>query len=380
MTFNEITSVIVDPNGLNINYATTAGAGITTTAKTGNGDYGEWTKPADAAAAVEADGGQAIKVVFKNFKETVEDDWDNNTDGTQNLIGKNIVVTYTAYLNNKASYGASSNENSVAFDYSNNPNHEYDGDEPGTDDDEVTGKTPQSNTKTYVTTLVINKVDGDEKALAGATFEISGTTWNYVLETGEKFVASDYVAANGETVKEGVYYKLKDGSYTITEANENTTANYESTTTTYKLVTYTNVVKKAGDDVKLTVISDENGKIELDGLKAGTYTVKETIAPSGYNLDTTERTLVVNWIDPTADSASDDIKKAGGFSIGTGSDTGFSMDETGAQFEITIQNQSGTTLPSTGGIGTTVFYVVGAILVCGAGITLVTRRRMGADK
>ena len=44
-----------------------------------------------------------------------------------------------------------------------------------------------------------------------------------------------------------------------------------------------------------------------------------------------------------------------------------------------IENNSGTILPTTGGIGTTIFYVVGAILVLGAGIILVTKRRMSAN-
>lgn len=46
----------------------------------------------------------------------------------------------------------------------------------------------------------------------------------------------------------------------------------------------------------------------------------------------------------------------------------------------TIINESGTELPSTGGIGTTIFYVVGALLVVGAGVVLVTRRKVDADK
>ena len=45
----------------------------------------------------------------------------------------------------------------------------------------------------------------------------------------------------------------------------------------------------------------------------------------------------------------------------------------------TIENQSGTVLPSTGGIGTTIFYVLGAVLVIGAGVVMVTRRRMSAN-
>lgn len=44
-----------------------------------------------------------------------------------------------------------------------------------------------------------------------------------------------------------------------------------------------------------------------------------------------------------------------------------------------ILNQKGSVLPSTGGIGTTIFYILGAILVLGAGIVLVTRRRMSAN-
>ena len=44
-----------------------------------------------------------------------------------------------------------------------------------------------------------------------------------------------------------------------------------------------------------------------------------------------------------------------------------------------VKNESGAVLPSTGGIGTTIFYILGAILVLGAGIVLVTRRRMSAN-
>ena len=45
-----------------------------------------------------------------------------------------------------------------------------------------------------------------------------------------------------------------------------------------------------------------------------------------------------------------------------------------------VVNQKGATLPETGGIGTTIFYVLGTILVLGAGILLITKKRMSADK
>ena len=53
-------------------------------------------------------------------------------------------------------------------------------------------------------------------------------------------------------------------------------------------------------------------------------------------------------------------------------------DQTNGTFKITIDNNKGQELPSTGGIGTTIFYVVGTVLVLGAAVVLITRRRMDA--
>lgn len=54
------------------------------------------------------------------------------------------------------------------------------------------------------------------------------------------------------------------------------------------------------------------------------------------------------------------------------------LDEANGVFDATIVNKKGATLPSTGGMGTTIFYVIGAILVIGAGILLITKRRMNS--
>ena len=153
---------------------------------------------------------------------------------------------------------------------------------------------------------------------------------------------------------------------------------YANDNKTYVKVTFEKVVRQA-ENVSLTLITDENGHIKVEGIEQGTYTLKETKAPAGYNLDNTEYKLVVGWSNPDADNASQTLKDAGGFYKADGSNALFEMDSDGARFHITITNNGGQTLPSTGGIGTTLFYIGGSILVLAAVILLITKRRMGAN-
>ena len=125
-----------------------------------------------------------------------------------------------------------------------------------------------------------------------------------------------------------------------------------------------------GSENKVTVITGADGKIVLKGLKPGTYSVKETKAPTGYNLDPNTYTLKVNW-------TYNDSTKTGAFEKDNSSSAGVTWDGSNAKVSITIDNKSGSTLPSTGGIGTTIFYVAGSILVLAAAILLITKRRMG---
>lgn len=98
--------------------------------------------------------------------------------------------------------------------------------------------------------------------------------------------------------------------------------------------------------------SPENGYITIEGLDSDTYYVEETEAPAGYNK-----------------LASDvEVKITEGATDGS-----YTIPET------KIENKTGAELPSTGGIGTTIFYVVGSLLVVGAAIVLITRRRMNAE-
>ena len=111
-------------------------------------------------------------------------------------------------------------------------------------------------------------------------------------------------------------------------------------------------VAKTGETGTVTVITtDATGKFNIKGLDSGTYYLTETAAPAGYNKLAGPITIVID-----ADGKTKVDSKA--------------MDE------VKVLNQSGTELPSTGGMGTTIFYVLGSILAVGAIVLLVTKKRM----
>ncbi|MGN0721862.1 MAG: isopeptide-forming domain-containing fimbrial protein [Anaerovoracaceae bacterium] len=95
-----------------------------------------------------------------------------------------------------------------------------------------------------------------------------------------------------------------------------------------------------------SAVNVKAGTATIDGLAAGTYYLQEEVAPAGYNKLTERKSVDV------------------------------SANTSPAGVDIAIENNTGAELPSTGGIGTTIFYVIGAVLVIGAGVLLVTRRRM----
>ena len=314
-------------------------------------DNSPFTVPADVDTAVKTEGGQKIKVVFLDLKEY--------GDVAANQ-GKDIVITYNVVLNKNATMGKTENKNEVYFEYSKNPN-----------DETVTGQTPKSVTKTYSTELNVLKNDGKSKALEGAIFELSGTTYNFVVVDGEKYELTTYTARDGETIDTTKkYWKLKDGAFTATDPSTVTDkSQYDDTSKEYYKVTMVNVVETTNDGTTtIQVVSGADGKMQFTGLKPGKYTLTEIAAPEGFNKITDPIKVEIKW---TAED---------GFTLGEDTDDGWTETADGAgTFKITIVNESGSVLPSTGGIGTTIFYALGTILVLGAGVVLVTRRRMNAQ-
>lgn len=110
-----------------------------------------------------------------------------------------------------------------------------------------------------------------------------------------------------------------------------------------------------------TGVEIEAGAAQIFGLDAKTYYLEETVAPAGYNI-LTER-VAVKIVADTVD--------AEGQAVDNVDDNGI------LNSKINVINNAGALLPSTGGMGTTLFYVIGGLLVVCAAVLLVTRKRMG---
>ena len=137
---------------------------------------------------------------------------------------------------------------------------------------------------------------------------------------------------------------------------------------------YKNEVKpenKVGDEI--TGVTT----FEWNGLEAGKYVLVESTVPEGYNTaDNIEFTIT--WKAPT-DENGDVIEITTGTEKAEWSDDSEKVDLTDAgTFEGTVVNNTGALLPETGGIGTTIFYIVGITLMLGAAIILISKKRMAS--
>ena len=299
-----------------------------------------------------------------------------------------VVLTYTALLNENAVIGVNGNPNDVKLDYSNDPNLDGDGatEAPKENPDKPVpttphGETPVDTVITYTTEIKVTKVDGlTREILTGAKFQIEGVSSNVKVINKEMYVPY----AEGETAVEGnVWYMLKDGTYTqtapvlvddetTTDVNEDTSAAYDSTTKTYKKISVVST-----ETVKTPFVAEgwvnAEGVLTFTGLGEGTYTITEIVAPNGYNLLTAPIVVVI-------DSNAKTIEAPIATTTVTWTATvdGNEATVNNGVVELVVENISGSTLPETGGMGTTLFYIVGGIMMMAALVLLVTKRRMSA--
>ena len=201
-----------------------------------------------------------------------------------------ITVTYSATLTDAAVIGAEGNKNETYLKYG------------------VDSESNHSTTTTYTFGIPVFKYTGTNTPLAGAEFKL-------------------YTDSNCNDESTALKFSLN---------NNNNKYRYDST---------------KGKTVLTSL--ETTGHIDIEGLKEGTYYLKETKAPKGYN-------LLKAPVEIRIDSAGK-IYVDGSTKENTGN--------------VEVKNNSGTLLPSTGGAGTTMIYLVGALLVLGSGVVLASKRR-----
>ena len=231
--------------------------------------------------------------------------------------GATLIITYTAKVAAAAAVDGNGNTNEVEISHKTDDNQNH------PYEDKITETI-------YTYALAIKKVDQAGKNLAGATFELPF----YVEET-----------------------KASDGAYV-----------YAGTT--------------AGDGLTNSLTTPDDGLIIIKGVQSGTYEFTETDAPAGYNKLTAPVSVTAVKTGQTTTSTTTYLDAEGNI-VDTESEATSTVTVTISQLSATpvvVVNKTGTELPATGGIGTTIFYILGSLLVVGCGIVLVSRKRMQNNK
>ncbi len=227
----------------------------------------------------------------------------------------------------------------------------------------------------------------NETANDGCTFEISfAQSWIDGLDFGtegyKEYVITYTAVLNENAVKKdenGVAIVGQDNKTKVTFGDK-TGSNWDTTTTTTHLFSVfkhakdstTNLagatfkVKKNGTALKLIKLDDNNYRIAKDGEK-GTVDTFTTVK----NGD-----IVISGVDADSDYSLEETEAPDGYNKLT-KDVAITVDAANST-KADVENNAGGVLPSTGGIGTTIFYILGALLVIGCGIVLVARRRSAA--
>jgi len=245
----------------------------------------------------------------------------------QNVVhgaGATIVVTYKATLNSNA-LTTDKESNKAELKYSNNPS---------SSEDKGTVKTPDVPVYIYDFDIDIDKYDDtDNKAGqdANKTKKLANAQFVLYKEVTEENATVKYYYQWNDTAKEVKWVTQKDQATT----------------------------KKTGAD----------GKTSFQGIAAGSYFLEETKAPDGYN----------KLKDPVPVTITAEYDKDGKLTKTTAN----ANTTVNGQYiqKVEVPNKAGAVLPSTGGIGTTIFYVLGSILALGAAVLLIAKKRMnGQDR
>ncbi len=254
-----------------------------------------------------------VTVQFNTDKKIVIDWYDEDNSKFLYNNGATVTITYTAKVTDKAAIDGDGNTNKVTVKWTTKGNVQPDPDEIHTEE------------TIYTYAIALKKVNNKGVALPGAVFQFPF----YVQSTADTDGAYIYA---GDTAKDGLTKQI-------------------------------------------TTLDD--GVIVVKGVKTGNYQITEVKAPDGYNRLTDPVTVEAVKTNSATTNKTVYLDK-------DGKETGESTTATKVTVKIdniaatavVVVNKAGTELPSTGGMGTTVFYVLGAVLVMGAVVLLVTKKRM----
>lgn len=274
-------------------------------------------------AAVNADMG-TLKTTANGFEFVV------NSNYALTHGGDTITIDYTATVNEKAELNFDPNTNTATLEYTNNPN----------------GTIKKTESETYTYTFAIG-------AALSKSIENFNQKINQIVKVdSEGNVISTDIENSG--IESNKVIKVGHGA-TFTLTNNATHKEYQATT---------------GAD----------GALTFKGLDAGTYTLVETVAPDGFTLDPTPHTVVIT---PTYGENNKltkleitiDDEKTSTYEVKYEA-TGDVTVTTNTTTRMDIANTKISALPSTGGIGTTIFTIGGcAIMIVAAGLFFATRRK-----
>ena len=228
--------------------------------------------------------------------------------------GATITITYTAVVTEKATIDGAGNTNKVTVTWTTKDGEPH-----------VPDKLEEEKT-IYTYAIALKKVNNKGVALPGAVFELPF----YVKSTADADSAYIYAGT------------------------------------------------AAGEGLTKQITTPDSGVIVVKGVKSGSYEIKEVTAPAGYNKLTDSVTVKVVKTGETSTHTTVYLDENGNTTnTQTEKTTEVKVDiDTIAATAVVVVNKAGTQLPSTGGMGTTIFYVLGSVLVIGAAVLLVTKKRM----
>lgn len=293
----------------------------------------------DVSYVTNPNGTKTLSITFENLKHR-----DTNGNLVHNLAKNDqIIVIYKAKLNENAVVGGAGNDNKVSLQFSNDPNYTS------------LGTTKETSSKVYTTGFHLTKKAGDnaDKQMDGVKFRLyrsvtvantegTGTTQYLEYAVVENGVVTSWVHEN--TIGEDD----KTTAILVTDANSTLSVKGLDPQASYYLE---EIETKPGYNlpnehipIEFAVTYDANGIVQKVELETGNSTIADYKG---------------NWYTVEDDEATTDKNEA---VVG------------GAKLEVV--NTNGPVLPETGGMGTTLFYVVGSILALGAIVMLVTKKRM----